>query len=151
MKWNVNCVIWFDNCLDLPSLTQIRGNQQYIHCCMGYVILESMIWFDLIWFDLIWLDIPNLTENNIHYRNYSFKYTSDLQSTSTFPFHFHFIFTFRCFCSWKCHSKNVEIFVKLNKTAFLSLAERRRKSRYVVVEFVVSLFAVNSNHSANLM
>ena len=49
-----------------------------------------MIWFDLIWFDLIWLDIPNLTEDNIHYGYYSFKYTADLQATSTFPFHFHF-------------------------------------------------------------
>ena len=33
----------FDNCLDLPSLTQIQGNKDYIHCNMGYVILESMI------------------------------------------------------------------------------------------------------------
>ena len=32
-----------DNCLDLPSLTQIQGNSDYIHQCMGYVILESMI------------------------------------------------------------------------------------------------------------
>ena len=49
-----------------------------------------MIWYDLIWFDLIWLDIPNLTENNIHYGDYSFYYTANLQSISTFPFHFHF-------------------------------------------------------------
>ena len=80
----------FDDCLDLPSLTQIQGNKVEIHCHMGYVILESMIWFDLIWFDLIWLDIPNLTENNIHYGDYSFSFTADLQATSTFPFHFHF-------------------------------------------------------------
>ena len=52
---------------------------------MGYVILESMIWFDLIW-----IDISNLTENNIHYGEDSFFYTADLQATSTFPFHFHF-------------------------------------------------------------
>ena len=45
-----------DNCLDLPSLTQIQGDRDYIHGYMGYVILESMIWFDLIWFDLIWFD-----------------------------------------------------------------------------------------------
>ena len=50
MKWIEMC---FDDCLDLPSLTQIQGNQECIHMCMGYVILESMIWFDLIWFDLI--------------------------------------------------------------------------------------------------
>ena len=40
-----------DNCLDLPSLTKIQGNGNYIHAYMGYVILESMIWFDLIWFE----------------------------------------------------------------------------------------------------
>ena len=73
-----------NNCLDLPSLTQIQGNQDGIHQFMGYVILESIIWFDLIW-----LDIPNLTENNIHYGYYSFCNTADLQATSTFPFHSH--------------------------------------------------------------
>ena len=81
----MKCELYFDDCLDLPSLTQIQGNQDGIHQFMGYVILESMIWFDLIW-----LDIPNLTENNIHYGGGSFKNTADLQSTSTFPFHFHF-------------------------------------------------------------
>ena len=34
---------FFDDCLDLPSLTQIQGNTWDIHCYMGYVILESMI------------------------------------------------------------------------------------------------------------
>ena len=52
----------------------------------------DLIWFDLIWFDLIWIDIPNLTENSIHYGEYSFRFTADLQATSTFPFHFHFHF-----------------------------------------------------------
>ena len=81
----MKCELCCDDCLDLPSLTAIQcgGNCGYIHMDMGYVILESMIWFDLIWFDLIWLDIPNLTENNIHYGNYSFLYTADLQATST--------------------------------------------------------------------
>ena len=79
----MNYVICFDDCLDLPSLTQIQGNQEFIHRYMGYVILESMIWFDK-------LDIPNLTKNNIHYGDYSFRNTADLQATSTFPFHFHF-------------------------------------------------------------
>ena len=32
-----------DDCLDLPSLTKIKGNGDYIHWNMGYVILESMI------------------------------------------------------------------------------------------------------------
>ena len=81
----MKCELCFDDCLDLPSLTQIQGNQDYIHSCMGYVILESMIWFDLIW-----LDIPNLTEDNIHYGQMSFEYTADLQATSTFPFLFYF-------------------------------------------------------------
>ena len=84
----MNCELCFDDCLDLPSLTQIKGYGDFtkgIHRYMGYVILESMIWFDLIW-----LDIPNLKKDIIHYGDYSFKYTADLQSTSTFPFHFHF-------------------------------------------------------------
>ena len=113
---------------------------------MGYVILESMIWFDLIWFDK--LDIPNLTENNIHYGEESFYHTADLQATSIFLF---LLFSrFRCSCSRKSHSRNVEIFEKLDKTAFLSLAgRRRRKSSSVVVEIVVCLIATNFNHSAN--
>ena len=37
---------------------------------------------------------------------------------------------FRCSCSRKCHSKNVEILEKLEKTAFLSLSERRRKLKF---------------------
>ena len=86
----MKCELCFDDCLDLPSLNQIQGNQNSIHRFMGYVKLESMIWFDLIWFDLIWLDIPNLTENNIQYGEDSFYLTADLQATSTFPFHFHF-------------------------------------------------------------
>ena len=35
--------LYFDDYLDLPSLTHIQGNQEWIHCYMGYVILESMI------------------------------------------------------------------------------------------------------------
>ena len=103
----------------------------------------DMIWFDLIWFDLIWIDIPNLTESNIHYGEYSFGYTADLQATSTFPFPFS---RFRCFCSRKSHSKNVEIFEKLEKTAFLLLAERRRKLSSIVVEIVVCFVLLNFCH-----
>ena len=49
----MKCELCCDNdYLDLPSLTEIKGNCGWgIHGCMGYVILESMIWFDLIWFD----------------------------------------------------------------------------------------------------
>ena len=40
----MKCELCFDDdCLDLPSLTQIKGNSWGIHGCMGYVILESMI------------------------------------------------------------------------------------------------------------
>ena len=86
----MKCELYFDNCLDLPLLTQIQGNEGCIYEYMGYVILESMIWFDLNW-----LDIPNLTENNIQYGDYSFENTADLQATSTIPFHIqNFIFTF---------------------------------------------------------
>ena len=39
----MKCELYFDDCLDLPSLTQIQGNEGCIHEYMGYVILESMI------------------------------------------------------------------------------------------------------------
>ena len=42
-------------------------------------------------------------------------------------FHFFSFSRFRCSCSRKCHSRNVKLFEKLEKTAFLSLAERRRR------------------------
>ena len=78
----MRCELCFDDCLDLPSLTQIQENQSWNnHRYMGYVILESMNWFDLIW-----LDIPNLTENNIHYGCRSFALTANIQSTSIFHF-----------------------------------------------------------------
>ena len=32
-----------DNCLDLPKLTEIKGNHEWTHRYMGYVKLESMI------------------------------------------------------------------------------------------------------------
>ena len=32
-----------DDCLDIPSLTEIQGYSKNIHEYMGYVILESMI------------------------------------------------------------------------------------------------------------
>ena len=39
----MKCELFFDGCLDLPSLTQIQGNKEGIHENMGYVILKSMI------------------------------------------------------------------------------------------------------------
>ena len=36
--------LYFDNnCLDLPSLTEIDGDNCWTHCWMGHVVLESMI------------------------------------------------------------------------------------------------------------
>ena len=104
-----------NNCLDLPSLTKIqcKENGCSIHEYMGHVILESMIWFDLIW-----IDIPNLTENNIDYGKYSFKFTADLRATSTFYFISFPFSRLRCSCSRKCHSKNVDKIEKLEKLHF---------------------------------
>ena len=40
----MKCELCCDNdCLDLPSLTEIQGNGDDIHRRMGKVILESMI------------------------------------------------------------------------------------------------------------
>ena len=51
LKWNVNCELCFDNdCLDLPSLTQIKGNSWHIHKCIGHVILEGTTIGIAIWF-----------------------------------------------------------------------------------------------------
>ena len=44
MLIEMKCELYFDNnCLDLPSLTEIMGNSECIHYYMGHVILESMI------------------------------------------------------------------------------------------------------------
>ena len=40
----MKCELCFaNNCLDLPSLTEIQGNSNYTHYFIGHVILESMI------------------------------------------------------------------------------------------------------------
>ena len=40
----MKCELGCDNdCLDLPSLIEIQGDDWGIHECMGHVILESMI------------------------------------------------------------------------------------------------------------
>ena len=40
----MKCELGCDNdCLDLPSLTEIKGKDCIIYYYMGYVILESMI------------------------------------------------------------------------------------------------------------
>ena len=40
----MKCELCCDNdCLDLPSLTQIQGNGDWNYTSMGYVKLESMI------------------------------------------------------------------------------------------------------------
>ena len=120
----MKCELCFDDCLDLPSLTQIQGNQDGIHMCMGYVILESMIWFDLIWFDLIRHSKSHWKQHSLR-RKFIWKYcwfAINKYFSISFPFS-----RFRCSCSRESHSKNAEILEKLEKTAFLSLAERRRR------------------------
>ena len=58
----LKCELCFDNnCLDLPSLTKIKGNR-WIHSDVGFMIIHSMIWLDLIRLDLIWLDHPLFIE-----------------------------------------------------------------------------------------
>ena len=83
--------------------------------------------YDLIWFDLIRHSKSHWKQHSvrkifiwIHCRFASNKYFS-----ISFPFSH-----FRCSCSRECHSKKVEILEKLEKTAFLSLAERRRKLKF---------------------
>ena len=73
---------------------------------------------------------------------------------SSFPFSY-----FRCSCSRKCHSKNVGIFAKVEKTASPSFTEREKKnqalplSKLSFVLFcwisVVWLIAINFKYSAN--
>ena len=121
----MKCELCFDDCLDLPSLTEIQGNGIGIHFYMGYVILESMIWFDLIWFDLT-------RHSKSHWKQHSLWtwiiwtycwFASNKYFSISFPFS-----RFRCSCSRKCYSRNTEMVgLKLEKTAFLSLSERRRR------------------------
>ena len=40
----MKCELFCDNdCLDLPSLTEIQESGLNIHMCIGHVILESMV------------------------------------------------------------------------------------------------------------
>ena len=68
----------FDDCLDLPSLTQIMGSHKGIHEYIGCVILESGN--DFIYPSSI--DIPNLTFDSINYGSYSFFSTAQIIITS---------------------------------------------------------------------
>ena len=84
--------IVFDNYLDLPSLTQIQGNQDGIHRYMGYVILESMIWFDLIWFDLNRHSKSHWKQHSVRKRLFIWihcRFTSNKYFFISFHFHFH--------------------------------------------------------------
>ena len=132
----MKCELCFDdNCLDLPSLTEIQGSYDCIHRYMGYVILESMIWFDLIWIELN-------RHSKSHWKQHSLWrwillfhcwFASNKYFSVSSPFS-----RFRCSCSRKSHSKYAESNKKgwrLMKTVFLLLAERRRrKSSSTVVE-----------------
>ena len=87
----MKCELCCDNdCLDLPSLTEIKRNRYGgIHRYMGYVILESMIWFDLIWFDLT-------RHSKSHWKQHSLRrifiwmhcrFASNKYFSISFPFH----------------------------------------------------------------
>ena len=87
------------------------------------------MWYWKVWFDLIWFDL--IRHSKSHWKQHSLRrefillhcrFASNKYFSISFPFS-----RFRCSCSRKCHSKNVELFEKLEKTAFLSLAERRRR------------------------
>ena len=119
------------------------------------VVWDMWYWkvcFDLIWFDLIWFDL--IRHSKSHWKQHSLWrriillycwFASNKYFSISFPFS-----RFRCSCSRKSHSGKVVLFEKLEKTAFLSLAgRRRRKSSSAVVEIFVCLIATNFNHSAN--
>ena len=105
------------------------------------------MWYWKVWFDLIWFDLINKTfqislkttfiMDLVHFSSLPI-YKQQVLSIS-FPFS-----RFRCSCSRNCHSRNAEMVgLKLEKTAFLSLAERRRKSSSAVVEIVVCFVLLN--------
>ena len=87
------------------------------------------MWYWKVWFDLIWFDLTRHSKS--HWKQYSLRKRfiflhCRFAINKYFPISFPFS-RFRCFCSRKCHSKKVEKMKKLEKTAFLSLAERRRR------------------------
>ena len=121
------------------------------------------MWYWKVWFDLIWFDLNRHSKS--HWKQHLlWKWIIWIHCWFAINKYFFISFSFsrfRCSCSRKSHSRNAERMEwKLEKTAFLSLAERRRKSSSVVVEivvyfvlicwiFVVCLIATNFNHSAN--
>ena len=87
------------------------------------------MWYWKVWFDLIWFDL--IRHSKSHWKQHSLRtnfifihcrFTSNKYFFISFP-----CSRFRCFCSWEIHSKRVVLLEKLDKTAFLSLAERRRR------------------------
>ena len=132
----MKCELCFDDCLDLPSLTQIQANQPFIHQFMGYVILESMIWFDLIWFDLI-------RHSKSHWKQHSLWRVFILlhcRFTSNKYFSISFLYSrFRCFCSRKCHSKKVGRLEKLENNYISHFTEKENydllllKSSFIII------------------
>ena len=96
----------------------------------------DLIWFDLIWFDLIWFDLTRHSKS--HWKQHSLRkgfillhcrFASNKYFSISFPFS-----RFRCSCSRKSHSRNAErMGWKLEKTTFLSLAERIENNSIVIV------------------
>ena len=93
------------------------------------------MWYWKVWFDLIWFDL--IRHSKSHWKQHSLWiwiifWHCWFASNKYFSISFSFS-RFRCSCSRKSHSRNAEsnkmAVLKLEKTAFLSLAERRKENR----------------------
>ena len=98
------------------------------------------MWYWKVWFDLIWFDLTRHSKS--HWKQHSVWRRFILLNcwfASNKYFSISFSFShFRCSCSCKSHSSKASVFVKLENTAFLSLAERIIiKSSSAVVEIVI--------------
>ena len=119
------------------------------------------MWYWKVWFDMIWFDLNRHSKS--HWKQYSLRkwiiYIHCWFASNKYFFISFSFSRFRCSCSRKLHSRNAERMEwKLEKTTFLSLAEkRRRESSSIVVEivicsvwiFIVCLITINFNHSSN--
>ena len=109
------------------------------------------MWYWKVWFDLIWFDL--IRHSKSHWKQHSLRKIFILvhcwfASNKYFSISFSFS-RFRCFCSRKCHSRNAKRMGRLEKTAFLSLAEKEEENwsstclfilKRVFIHFYFSLF-----------
>ena len=144
MKYEL-CVWWlFRSSFTHSNSGKSSENSPFYQTCD--IGKYDLIWFDLIWFDLIWFDL--IRHSKSHWKQHSLWkrfiwihcwFASNKYFSISFPFS-----RFRCSCSRKIHPRKAKrMGWKLEKTAFLSLAERRRKSSSAVVEIVVCFVLLN--------